>query len=847
VNPDPYRLPSTTRPRHYELELEPDLEGGTFRGTVRIDLEVAEPVDVLVLNADALDVLRACSGPNGAGREHEVHLDPEHERLHVTGPFAAGEHQLTLEFQGAFNEQLVGFYRSRFTDTDGVERVLATTQFEATHARKCFPCFDEPAMKATFTVSLVVDAAHEAIANTAETDREDLADGRRRIRFAPTIVMSTYLLAFVVGPLEMTEPVDVDGVPLRVVHVPGKAHLTGFALEVGAFALRYFADYFDVAYPGDKVDLVAIPDFAFGAMENLGCITFREVLLLIDPAQATQPELQRLTDVIAHELAHMWFGDLVTMSWWNGLWLNEAFASFMEMKCTDAFRPQWERWVDFGVARTAAFDVDSLAATRPIEFEVHSPQDAEGMFDILTYEKGAAVVRMLEQYLGEERFRDGIREYMRRHAFGNAETTDLWDAIEATVGEPVRRIMDSWIFQGGYPLVGVEIEGSSLRLHQQRFGFVGGDDAEPTTWAVPVRWRTVPTADEPATGRFLLDEPTGTVELPAPSPAVVVNAGATGFYRVRYPAAVLEALADEPERLEAIERYTLLDDAWAAVLAGEFTATGFLVLLEAMADERDRVVWNRIIAGFGALRRLVDDEGRERLAEVVRDLLGAPLTALGRVPTPDEDDLTRQLRGDLFRGAGTIGDDPQIVDDARRIVAERHDPELALDATMVAAAVDVVAAHGDDGDFEAFIEAWRTAATPQDEVRYLYALADFPEPEHAAELHQLVLAGDVRSQNAPYVLRRSLLSIEHGHDTWRFITANWDALIRFLPTNSIVRMLDGITTLDRPEDVAATHAFFEEHPVRQGQQTLRQLLERQRVQLALREREAGRLRAVLLG
>ena len=297
-----------------------------------------------------------------------------------------------------------------------------------------------------------------AISNAAELGRTPQGDGKVEFRFATTMKMSTYLVAFVVGPFDATDPVDVRGIPLRVVYPRGQGRLSEFGLECGKFGLEFFADYYGIPYPGDKCDLVAVPDFAFGAMENLGCITFREVLLLVDPTTTTQPELQRVTDVIFHELAHMWFGDLVTMRWWNGLWLNEAFATFAEMKCTDAFRPAWQRWVDFGLSRTAAFDTDATTKTRPIEFTVVSPTDAEGMFDILTYEKGAGVLRMIEQYLSEEKFRAGVRRYLLTHAYGNTETGDLWDAIEAESGLPVRAMADSWIFQGGFPLVTAELE-----------------------------------------------------------------------------------------------------------------------------------------------------------------------------------------------------------------------------------------------------------------------------------------------------------------------------------------------------------------------------------------------------
>ena len=438
------------------------------------------------------------------------------------------------------------------------------------------------------------------------------------------MVMSTYLVAFIVGPLVATDPVDVDGIPLRVVHRAGQEELTAFALESGAFALRYFAEYFGRPYPADKLDLVAVPDFAFGAMENLGCVTFRDALLCIDPERATQGELQRVADVVHHEIAHMWFGDLVTMRWWNGIWLNEAFATFMEMRCTDAFRPEWDRWTDFGISRTAAFDTDALASTRPIEFEVVSPHDAEGMFDVLTYEKGAAVVRMLEQYLGEDRFRDGIRLYIDRHAFGNTETTDLWDAVEEATGEPVRRIMDSWIFQGGHPEVTVDrpAGATTVRLSQARSRYAGalegGDDA--ALWAVPVlaRWATAGPGDgDGSTGtssqrleRVLLDGPTAELDLGGPADWVLVNSGGSGFFRVRYDQAGRDALAAAATDLTALERYGLVDDAWASLLSGSLAVGDLLRVLRAGADETDLSVWQRVAGVLGGLDRIVSDEER---------------------------------------------------------------------------------------------------------------------------------------------------------------------------------------------------------------------------------------------
>ncbi|HEX4902924.1 MAG TPA: M1 family metallopeptidase, partial [Acidimicrobiales bacterium] len=418
------RLPTAVRPTHYDLRLAPDLATHRFRGEAAVDLDVREATSAVVCNAAELEVEEAWVQVGDRRIDGTVALDAATEqlRLQLDDRLEAGPARLHVRFAGVLNDKLRGFYRSSYTTDDGASHAIAVTQFEPTDARRAFPCWDEPSFKATFGVTLDVADDLLAVSNGPELSREPLDDGRVRIRFADTMPMSTYLVAFVVGPLEVTGPVDVDGIPLRIVHRPGQGDLAEFALEVGAFSLRFFAEYYGIAYPGDKVDMVAVPDFAFGAMENLGCVVYRETLLLVDPATATQSELVAVVDVIAHELAHMWFGDLVTMRWWNGLWLNEAFATFMENLVVHAFREDWDAWSSFRRTCSSAFDVDALDSTRPIEYPVRSPNDAHGMFDTLTYTKGAAVLRMLEQYLGPERFRDGIRRYLKAHAHGNTET-----------------------------------------------------------------------------------------------------------------------------------------------------------------------------------------------------------------------------------------------------------------------------------------------------------------------------------------------------------------------------------------------------------------------------------------
>ncbi|MBV6507812.1 MAG: hypothetical protein JJLCMIEE_00870 [Acidimicrobiales bacterium] len=850
--PGGQRLPATVIPRHYRLQFEPDLEQARFEGSESVDVEVTEAVREMVLNSLGLEI-RAVSVVNPAGERIRAttFMDEANERatFRFSRTLDPGRWRLECSFSGDLNERLEGFYRSTFTDHEGVERTLAATQFEATHARRAFPCWDEPALKATFGVTLVVSEELTAISNTREIASEAAGDGRRRVTFADSMRMSTYLVAFVVGPLEATDPTLVDGTPVRIVHPLGKGHLAAYPLEVAAFALRFLTDYYGIAYPGDKLDLVAVPDFAFGAMENLGCVTFREVLLLVDPESVTQPELQNVADVIGHELAHMWFGDLVTMNWWNGIWLNEAFATFMEMKTTDAFRPDWQRWVDFGLSRTAAFDVDSLVSTRPVEYPVTSPEEAEGMFDVLTYEKGAAVVRMLEEYIGEQPFREGIRRYLEDNAYANTETTDLWDALEAVTGEPTRRIMDSWILQGGYPVVDVEWDERSLRLSQHRFQFEAGDapsggeqNGRGPTWNIPAVI-TVGVKGGSEELRALLVGGTTRLDLPPHTTWVQLNRGAGGFYRVRYGAKALDALLERGAP-DPIDRYGLLDDAWAMLLAGRSTMAAFIALLRRFGDETDLVVWRRLIAAMHALDRLAADDPTDAAAGFVREMAQGRFRRLDEEIGPGSPDRARELRGALFNLLGTIGRDPDVAARAREILWE--DVGGGADPSLVAASVDVVAATGGRPEYDELAERWRHSSTPQEEIRYLYALADFDHPDLLDRTLALAVT-EVRSQNGPYLVRRALGNRNHGQRAWDFVEREWDRLNQRFPSNSIVRMLEGVRSLSRPEEAGKVLRFFETHSVPQGAVTLAQHLERLRVNVAFRQRESGGLVRLLEG
>jgi puromycin-sensitive aminopeptidase len=842
-----YRLPTTVVPTRYDLRLEPDLVAATFVGEAVITVEVETTVTEIVCNAAELTIHSAALTRDARVPIHgSITLDEAAERARLVFPaaIAPGEWKLTLRFTGTLNDRLHGFYRSTYKDGAGASHTIAATQFEATDARRGFPCWDEPAFKAVFGVTLVVAEGLAAVSNCAIVREEPLGDGRRAVHFADTIRMSTYLVAFVVGELEATEPVMVGPTPLRVWCVPGKKHLARFALDVGASSLDFFERYYGLPYPGDKVDLLAIPDFAAGAMENLGAITFRENALLVNEAAASHAELERIADVIAHELAHMWFGDLVTMTWWNGIWLNEAFATFMELMAVDAWRPEWKRWTTFGVSRAAAMQVDGLAATRPIEYEVRNPHDCRAMFDLLTYEKGASVLRMLEQHLGSEVFREGVRLYLERHRYANAETTDLWRALGDASHQPIPAIMDGWIFKPGYPLVTVDLEGAGLKLSQRRFQYLGGEADSGQRWRTPVVLRAAVKRGY-VERRLLLDGDEASVELPAKADWIVVNSGGHGFYRVRYGPALLKKLSHGAMKIAPIERFNLLGDSFALAQAGLMPAVDYLDLTARFTSESDRNVWTALNSSLAYVNRVIRDELRGGLASLVRHRLAEKVSLLGWEPQEDETELDRQLRGDLLRTIGTLGDDEEVQARACEAYARYRDDESSLDANVLPAVIAIVAAAGGEPEYAEFRDRFKSARTPQEEQRYLYALAGFRQAELLSRTLEMTLNREIRSQDAPYVIRSLLTSVYSRGLAWDFIKGNWQAMARQYPESAYTRMYEGIAALVSAEWERDGRAFFAENKIDLGGKTLQQYLEQLRVAVAFQEREAEALGAYL--
>ena len=836
--PDTHRLPRSVLPRRYRIEVEPDLEAGTFRGELHAEVEVTETVTEVVLNAAGLDI----TAPEVAGRPATLTVEPAREQvtLGLGAALPAGAATLRLRFSGRLGEQMQGFYLSRFAGPGGTEARIAATDFEPTHARRAFPCWDEPDLKATFTLSVVAPAGSTVLSSSPEEAVEELADGRRRVRFAETMTMSTYVLAWVVGPFESTAGVDVDGIPVRIAVPTGRLPLAGYALGAATHALGWLARYFSIPYPASKIDHVAIPDFASGAMENLGCITYRETMLLADPAHSSQAELREIVETIAHETAHMWFGDLATMRWWNGLWLNEAFATFLERKAADAFRPDWDAWVAAAPGRARALAVDGLASTRAVEYPVVAPADAEDMFDVLTYQKGAAVLRMLEAYLGEDTFRRGVTRYLHTHAHSNAETADLWDALEAESGQPVREIMDPWILHPGHPIVTASRgeDPATVELTRARFAY---GEALPGSWRVPLVLRAS-VAGKVVERRVLLDAPT-TLHFDAPVDWLVVNGDGRGFYR----SATDRSLCPPDLALcTPMERIVLVDDAWAAVLAGG-PVPSFADLARRLGTETHPDVWAVAASGLGMLDRVAGDDERDAVAALVRDVAGPAWRGLGWEPRPGEPATESRARSTLLVLLGTAGADPAVRARAAEHWEAHRRGDSELDSELAPAILAVVAAGGGSAELDGLLEGMRSAASPLERERHLHALTGFTGADEVRAVLGLVSSAEVRPQDWPYLIAGILAGRQGATIGWAWVEEHASDLEAALPAQLLLRALSGASRIVDAGAAERVHRWFAEHPLPTGARPVAQIEERMDLGVALARRWRGRLAEALGG
>jgi aminopeptidase N len=647
-------LPTNVTPSHYDIQIATNAAQLSFTGSVKIDVDAKQSAKTITLNA--ADLVFAKVSLSGAAAAPKVSYDAKEQTATLTfqQPFAAGHHVLAIDYRGKINEQAAGIFALDYDTAKGKKRAIFT-QFENSDARRFIPSWDEPNKKATFTLTAIVPADQMAIANTPIASTESLPGGLKRVTFAQSPKMSSYLLFFGLGDFERVSR-KVDGVDIGVIVKRGDTAKADYALDAAAHILPYYEDYFGVKYPLPKLDLIGGPGSSqfFGAMENWGAIFYFERDLEIDPKLSTEADRRGVYVTIAHEMAHQWFGDLVTMDWWDDLWLNEGFASWMEVKATDHFHPEWHVWLDSQDAKEAAMRVDARAGTHPIVQPILDVFQANQAFDTITYEKGQAVIRMLENYTGEDAFRAGVRNYIKAHAYGNTVTDDLWRELDKTSPRPVTKIAHDFTLQPGVPLIRASASPKGIMLDEDRFAMDDSAHA-PLSWQVPVlvgAWRGTVTRGAP-------------VAVPA-KPGAVVNDGQGGYFRTAYDPALMQALAKGFRGLSPENQLGLLNDSRALGYTGYEKLSDFLEL----ASQADASMNPKVLATLVGRLEGIDDlyrglPGQAAYRAFARKLLAPVYASVGWDAKPGEDSNVALLRGDLLEALSQF-DEPGVTAEARK-------------------------------------------------------------------------------------------------------------------------------------------------------------------------------------
>lgn len=840
-------LPRNINPEKYYIKLTPDLGKFTFTGEVSIRIQILQQSSEITINAAELDI-HECILTNESGLNFQpTSTDLDDKAETVTFKFAepnkTGSATLKIRFTGELNDRLRGFYRSRYTDAHGNQKHIATTQFEATDARRAFPCWDEPSLKATFQVCLIIPDNLVAVSNTMIAQENPVTNDLKQILFKETPKMSTYLLAFVIGDLKSVEKVAPNGTLIRVWSTAGKEDQGEFALETSVKLLSYFNEYFGTAYPLEKLDHIAIPDFAAGAMENWGAVTYREIALLVDPSQTSVQARQRVASIISHEMAHMWFGDLVTMAWWNDLWLNESFASWIGDKAVDSIYPEWEMWTQFVSADTnTALSLDGLKNSHPIEQEVEDPAEIGQLFDAISYSKGGSILRMLEHFLGEETFRDGLRNYISKHQYGNAVTKDLWNALGESSNKNVSQIMDTWVQQTGYPVIDVHDEkvddSSTFALSQKRFVYqnlIYPDKNDETLWQIPI---SILAANNDEIKSSLIKERRLKISNASitDSSWIKFNPEQVGFFRVNYAKSGWEKLESPIKNLQlsSIDRLGLQNDAFALSMAGFLPVTQFLSLSESYINETNAIVWEDISANFNRLDNLVANQSvHEEFKKLVQSIYQLIGHEVGWNPALGESELDSLMRATVLGQLGKYGDKDTLSKSKSLFSAYPSNP-TAIDPDLRGVVFNLAAQQGDNLTYKTIWDLHDRSNSEEEKVRLLRALGSFPQKQILENTLEKSLSDSVRYHDTILVIL-SVAGNKEGIDlAWQFVKDNWDEVIRrygdgMFALSRLVNLTSRFTTQEKLDDV---ESFFKKHPAPAADRAINQSLEIIRLNIA---------------
>ncbi|KAL4893852.1 peptidase family M1-domain-containing protein [Aspergillus ambiguus] len=784
-------LPTNVKPVHYDLTLEPNFEAFTYDGTVLIDLQVAEDTTSIALNSNEIDIHSAIVSAQGSvvasNPEISLNKDSQVATIKFADTIPAGSTaQLKLTFTGILNDNMAGFYRSSYKMPNGETKYLASTQMEPTDARRAFPCFDEPALKAKFTITLVADKSMTCLSNMDVASETDVQGGKKAVKFSTTPLMSTYLVAFIVGHLNYIETKDFR-VPIRVYATPDQDIEHGrFSLDLAARTLAFYEKAFDNTFPLPKMDMVAVPDFSAGAMENWGLITYRIVDVLLDEKTSGASRKERIAETVQHELAHQWFGNLVTMDFWDGLWLNEGFATWMSWYSCNSFYPEWKVWQTYVIDNLqSALSLDSLRSSHPIEVPVKRADEINQIFDAISYSKGSSVLRMISKYLGEDVFLQGVRNYIKKHAYGNTQTGDLWAALADASGKPVEQVMDIWTKNVGFPVVTVSENpsASSITVKQNRFLRTGDVRPEEDTTLYPVMLglRTKQGIDEDT----MLTERQSEFKVPDLD-FYKLNADHSALYRTSYTPDRLSKLGNAAKQglLTVEDRAGMIADAGALAASGYQSTSGLLSLLQGFDGESEFIVWNEMLTRIGTLRAawlFEDAQTKDALKAFQRALVSSKAHELGWKFSENDGHILQQFKALMFGSAG-MAEDPAVVKAAQEMFARfAAGDTAAIHPNIRGSVFSIVLKNGGAKEYDVVLDRFRNAPTSDEKTTALRCLGAAEDPALIERTLGLASGDEVKNQDI-YMPLGGLRGHTAGIDArWAWMKNNWDALYKRLP------------------------------------------------------------------
>jgi aminopeptidase N len=822
------RLPEVASPDNYKLTFTPDLEKATFEGDETIAIRVLKPTSEITLNAAEIDFHDVSITSGGATQKARITLEKDKEMvvLAVEKPLAAGAATIHITYTGILNSEMRGLYLGK----DDQGRKYAASQFEATDARRAYPSFDEPNYKATFDITAVADKGMVAISNYKVVSDTPGPGDKHTVKFATTAKMSSYLAALVVGNFEYIEG-EADGIPIRIYSTPGKKEMGRFVLGASEQIVSYFDKYFGIRYPYGKLDLIGLPDFSAGAMENTGLITFREVILLIDEQHGSPGLKKTIASVTSHEIAHMWFGDMVTMKWWDDVWLNEGFATWAASKPLLGWKPEWNFDLDDVSQNGGTLNTDSLANTRPIHQAAETPAQIQELFDGIAYGKAAAVLNMLEAYLGPETFRAGVREYVKQHSYGNATADDFWTTLAKVSKRPVDQIMPTWVKQAGVPIVNVKAQCSrnstSVTLAQKRYyydraKFEAGNDQ---LWQIPLCLKG--SAGSSAKCE-LMTKREQTFTLPGCSAWVLANAGATGYYRAGYEPDAVRALAKDAEvKLSPAERITLQADIWASVRVGREPVGDYLAFAQGLQADRNRAVMGDVLGRLNYIGQyLVNQDDRDSYRSWLRQYLTPIAQDVGWEPKAGESDEQKTLRAGLLNALGYDARDSETLAQARKIADKALDDPAAVDRDLASGAIGLAALNGDDAFYDRLMAALKNPKSPEEYYMYFYALPQFSDPKLLQKTLDYGISPEVRSQDALGLITSVLANPAGEKQAWDFIQSHWDAVQKAGGPFASAQVVGATSTFCDADMRDQVTTFFTAHRVEAAERTYKQSIER---------------------